>query len=70
MTLAYFDITQTNLPNPVALPTASSQQEGEASITGFEFEGVTTVETALGDLKLDAALTLLDTEDANGLPFS
>jgi iron complex outermembrane receptor protein len=70
LTLAYFDITQTNLPNPVALPNAPSQQEGEASITGFEFEGVTTFETALGDLKLDAALTLLDTEDANGLPFS
>ena len=70
LTLAWFDITQTNLPNPVALPTAPSQQEGEASVTGFEFEGVTTFETGYGDLKLDAALTLLDTEDANGIPFS
>ncbi len=68
LTLAWFDITQTNLPNPVALPTAPSQQEGEASVTGFEFEGVTTFETGYGDLKLDAALTLLDTEDATAFP--
>jgi len=70
LTLAYFDITQTNLPNPVALPNAPSQQEGEASVKGFEFEGVTTFDIGFGDLKLDAALTLLDTEDANGIPFS
>ena len=70
LTLAYFDITQTNLPNPVALPTAPSQQEGEASVTGFELEGVTSFDLGVGELKLDAALTILDTEDANGVPFS
>jgi len=72
VTLAYFDITQTNLPNPQALIGANipSQQEGEASITGFEIEGSTVFEMGIGELKLDVAASWLDTEDANGLKFS
>ena len=70
VTLAYFDITQSNLPNPQGLPNAPSQQEGEASITGFEIEGVTVVELPVGDLKLNASASWLDAEDPNGQPFS
>ncbi|MEE4205240.1 MAG: TonB-dependent siderophore receptor [Erythrobacter sp.] len=65
VTLAYFGIEQSNLPNPAGLPNAPSQQEGVARIDGFELEA----QTAIGDIYLDAAFSLLDTEDPAGLRF-
>ncbi|MEM6653510.1 MAG: TonB-dependent receptor [Pseudomonadota bacterium] len=65
---AYFDIEQSNLPNPQALlfGTPASQQEGIATSKGFEFEAY----TALGDWSVEANLSFLDTEDAEGNTFS
>ena len=65
VTLAYFDIEQSNLPNPAGLPNAPSQQEGVARIDGFELEA----QTAIGDIYFDGAFSLLDTEDPSGLRF-
>lgn len=72
VTLAYFDITQSNLPNPQALQGSGvpSQQEGESTIKGFEIEGTTYLDLGLGELRIDAALSWLDAEDPNGLQFS
>lgn len=65
VTASYFDIEQSNLPNPAGLPNASSQQEGVAKIKGFEIEA----QTSIGDLYLDAAFSWLDTEDPDGVRF-
>lgn len=66
VTVAWFDIEQSNLPNPAALPNAASQQEGVAEIQGFEIEALTTI----GDWYLEGNASVLDTEDPNGLPLS
>jgi len=65
VTAAYFDIEQSNLPNPAGLPNAPTQQEGVAKIDGFEIEA----QTAIGDLYLDAAFSVLDTQDPDGVRF-
>ncbi|GGE33906.1 ferrisiderophore receptor [Marinicauda pacifica] len=70
MTLAWFDIEQSNLSNPFGLPNAPSQQEGVANIQGLEFEFLTGFDTGLGDLTLEANASTLDTEDPNGLPLA
>lgn len=65
ITAAYFDIEQSNLPNPADLPGANTQQEGIASIKGFETE----LHTQMGDFTLDAAFSYTDAEDPDGTPF-
>lgn len=65
ITVAYFDIQQSNLSNPAGLPNASSQQEGVAKIKGFEIEG----QTMIGDFKLDASFSSLDAKDPDGVIF-
>lgn len=65
ITAAWFDIEQSNLPNPAGLPNAPSQQEGVARIDGFEVEA----QTALGDIFLDAAFSVIGTADPNGVVF-
>lgn len=66
ITLAYFDITQSNLPNPASLiGQPDSQQEGEGKVKGFEAEALTTI----GDLYLEGNFSILDTENPNGFPF-
>lgn len=65
VTAAYFEIEQSNLPNPADLPFAASQQEGVAEISGFEIEG----QTVIGDFYLDANFSFLDTEDPDGVTF-
>lgn len=65
VTAAWFDIEQSNLPNPAGLPNAPSQQEGVAKIDGFEVEA----QTALGDFYLDAAFSVINTADPNGVVF-
>ncbi len=63
VTAAYFDIEQSNLPNPAGLPGAASQQEGVAKIKGFEIEA----QTVVGDFYLDGNFSVLDTEDPDGV---
>lgn len=62
ITVAAFDIEQSNLPNPSSLPNAVSQQEGVASITGIEVESV----TRFGDFTWELNASRLDTENADG----
>lgn len=67
ITLAYFDIKQSNLPNPASLiGQPDSQQEGVGKVKGFEAEAL----TAIGDLYLEGNFSILDTENPNGFPFS
>lgn len=66
VTFAAFDIEQSNLPNPQAVAGANSQQEGVASIRGFELEAVADV----GGFRIDANYAHLDTEDPNGFALS
>ena len=66
ITLAAFDIEQSNLPNPQAIAGADSQQEGVAKIRGIEVEAV----ASIGGLRIDANYALLDTEDPNGFQLS
>lgn len=66
VTLAAFDIEQSNLPNPQAIAGANSQQEGVASIRGIEVEANGTI----AGIRFDANYSVLDTEDPNGLPLS
>lgn len=61
-TLAWFEIEQSNLPNPNSLPTAASQQEGIAKISGLEFEGV----AVFGDLHVEMNASRMDTENPDG----
>lgn len=66
VTLAYFDIDETNLPNPASLITQSnSQQEGTGSARGYELEA----QTSFGDFSLEVNVTLLDTESVDKVPF-
>jgi len=62
VTLAYFDITQSNLNDPSSLVGEYQQQQGEASITGVELEGM----VFLGDLSIELNASQLDTESAEG----
>ena len=67
ITVAYFDIEESNLPNPASLiGQPDSQQEGIGTATGLEME----VQTVLGDVAIEANLTLLDTETPNDVPFA
>ena len=66
VTLAYFDIEESNLPNPSSLITDPDlQQEGIGEVTGFELEA----QTQLGDWYVEGNVSALDTESANGVPF-
>lgn len=62
---AVFDIEQSNLPNPAALPNAVTQQEGIAKIQGLEFE----LYSVVGDFVVEGSFSILDTEDADGFTF-
>jgi len=66
VTLAYFDIEQSNLSNPNALVNANSQQEGVAEIQGIELESIIDFE----NISLEINLSKLSTEDANGFQFA
>lgn len=66
VTVAYFDIKETNLDNPAALQgVVPSQQEGEATSTGYEIEAF----SQFGDISAQVNLTKLDTENVNGFTF-
>src|SRR5690606_14661966 len=66
LTVAVFEIEQTNLPNPSSMPGTVSQQEGEANIRGIEVEAV----KKMGDFMLEANASKLDTENADGFRFA
>ncbi|GAB4522108.1 MAG: TonB-dependent siderophore receptor [Amphiplicatus sp.] len=66
ITLAYFDIRQSNLPNPDSLiGQPDSQQEGVGKVKGFEIEA----QTRIGDLYLEGNISILDTENPDGFAF-
>ena len=62
VTLAYFELEESNLADPDAIPGFFGQQEGVAHIDGVEFEA----QALLGDFSVDLALTWLDTETPRG----
>ncbi|MEM9594276.1 MAG: TonB-dependent siderophore receptor [Acidobacteriota bacterium] len=66
LSIAYFDAEESNLPNPAALiGQPNSQQEGIATTSGFEIE----LYTKVGPFGIEGNLSVIDTEDANGIPF-
>ncbi len=64
ITLAYFDIEESNLSVPG--PNGGNVQSGKGTVSGFEVEA----QTLIGDWSLEGNLSLIDTEDAKGLPFA
>lgn len=66
ITAAYFDLEQSNLPNPNGLPNVGSQQEGVAEIQGFEIEGV----LVLGSVTLEGNVSQLDSENPDGFQLA
>ncbi len=62
VTLAYFDITQSNLSDPSSLAGEYQQQRGEATVDGVELEAVAT----LGDVSVELNASRLNTESAEG----
>lgn len=62
ITLSWFDLEQTNLPDPLNKPGDYEQQSGKASVEGIELEGIAT----LGDFELQLAWSKLDHQSANG----
>lgn len=62
VTLAYFDITQSNLSDPSSLAGEYQQQRGKATVEGVELEAVAT----LGDFSLEFNASRLQTESAEG----
>jgi iron complex outermembrane receptor protein len=62
VTLAYFELEESNLPDPESNPSEFRQQSGKAHIDGIEFQA----QALLGDFIVDLALTWLDTEGPNG----
>lgn len=67
ITAAYFEVEESNLPNPASIiGQPDSQQEGVGTSNGFEFEALTTI----GDWYLEGNLSLLDTETPDRVPFA
>lgn len=62
LTVAWFDIDQSNLSNPNSLVNAPSQQEGVTHIDGIEVEGIFT----LGDFRIEGNASRVRTENPNG----
>ncbi|MBV1915504.1 MAG: TonB-dependent siderophore receptor [Pseudomonadales bacterium] len=62
VTVALYDLEQTNLPDPLAFPGTPVTQDGEVEIKGLEIEGMMIV----GDFQVMANLSLMDTENQFG----
>lgn len=62
LTLAWYDIEESNLPNPNSLPSAPTQQEGIATFEGIELEG----RFVLGDFFTELNASRVETEDPDG----
>lgn len=66
VTVAYYDIEVSNLPNPNSLPAEAAQQQGIASIEGIEIEG----RLDFGEVSAQFAASTMDAEDPNGFALS
>ena len=66
ITLAYYDIEISNLPNPNSLPGDAAQQQGISTLKGFEAEA----RIQLDQVYLQAALSTIDAKDPNGYELS
>ncbi|MGB3626474.1 MAG: TonB-dependent siderophore receptor, partial [Henriciella sp.] len=66
VTLAYYDIEISNLPNPNSLPGDAAQQQGVSTLRGFEVEG----RLQFDEVYLQAAASTIDAEDPNGLKLA
>ncbi|GGD51330.1 TonB-dependent siderophore receptor [Lacimicrobium alkaliphilum] len=66
ITLAYYDIEISNLPNPNSLPNEADQQQGVTNIKGAEIEG----RLEFGDINAQFAASVIDAEDPNGFALS
>ena len=66
ITLAYFDIEQSNLPDPNNLPGEFEQQRGVTRIDGVELEAL----AHFGDFHAELNLSTLNTEDPNGFSLA
>jgi iron complex outermembrane receptor protein len=62
VTVAWFDIEQSNLPNPNSLVDAPSQQEGVSTIRGVELEAL----AWLGDFQVELNASRVDTDNPSG----
>ena len=62
VTLAWYDLRESNLPDPGSLPGQYGQQSGKAKIKGVELEG----QAQFGEFILDLALTWIDAENPDG----
>ena len=62
LTLAYYDIEISNLPNPNSLPVESAQQQGKSKLSGIELEG----RVDWGEVSAQFAASSIDAEDPNG----
>jgi iron complex outermembrane receptor protein len=66
ITVAWFDIEQSNLPDPLSQPNEFQQQAGIAEVEGLELESI----MHFGDFRWELNLSKLKTEDANGWRFA
>jgi iron complex outermembrane receptor protein len=66
ITLSYYDIEISNLPNPNSLPGDAAQQQGVSELDGIEFEA----QAMLGDYYLRMGLSTLDARDQNNYEFA
>ncbi|PXW77324.1 iron complex outermembrane receptor protein [Alteromonas sp. I10] len=66
ITLAYYDIEVSNLPNPNGLPDEAAQQQGVTTIEGIELEG----RVDFGQITAQFAASVMDAEDPNGFSLS
>ena len=66
ITLAYYDIEVSNLPNPNGLPDEAAQQQGVTTIEGFELEG----RVDFGQITAQFAASVMDAKDPNDFSLS
>ena len=66
VTLAYYDIEISNLPNPNSLPGDAAQQQGVSTLRGFEIEG----RRQFDEIFIQAAASTIDAEDPNGFKLA
>lgn len=62
VTLAWFDIEQSNLSDPQSLPNVVEQQSGKATFQGLELEA----QMQFGDVSVELNASKIDTETADG----
>ena len=66
VTLAWFDIRESNLSNPNAIVGANSQQEGVSNVDGAEFEAL----LPIGDFSFELNASHVKTANPNGFSFA